>query len=203
MGGKTVVRNQKSLFCKREEMTERDVVEGLTMLQNLFVTNYINCGQDLSETGKMMGRTTQSTRSFLASEKVQHAISNRLKVEPIAMRSSLVAKDEVPFSQASKEQKLDMLWGLARKASELIYDKEGNEVIMNGAVAVSAVRTMNDMTGDWAPKEQNITIDIKDERSISEVKSSIDTLMAEYVTLSGEVNSEVKAIENVQSLSVD
>jgi hypothetical protein len=184
----------------------RDVVEGLTALQNIFVTTYINCGQNLAETAHQLNRTRVQADKIMGSEKVQWAISNRLKqMEPVgqSVLHTVRVCDDESYTGASKREKLDMLWALAQEASGKIYDKEGNEVIMNGAVAVSAVRTMNDMVGDWAPKETNINVDIKDDRSIDEVKRSVEALMAEYTTLSGEMSAEVQAIENVGSLSVD
>jgi len=193
--------SQKAVIYQNDTAS-RDIMDGLTYLQSEFVRAYLGTDGDINIVAKMLDITRSNADKMLGSEKVRNSIHDRKMNEPGKI-SRVRGSDDLPYNGASREEKLDMLWNLARKSSGMIYDKEGNEIIMNGAVAVSAVRTMNDMVGDWAPKEANIKVDIKDDRSIEEVKASVAELMAEFTTLAGEVSGEIKAIEDVPSLDLE
>ena len=101
---------------------------------------------------------------------------------------------------STKDSRLSFLWDVAQAGAERIYDKEGNHVMMNGAVAVSAVRAMNDMiAGSYAPKEVEIT-HTSDTRTESEIRANIKRLTAEYNNLAvieGVAESDIAQVDSL------
>jgi len=151
--------------------------EPLTALQELFVDAFFECDGKISQVAKKIDRSVEHAASINRSPRVAQAI---------AMRSRSVAKNvgKMPDFHVSKPERLELLWQVATRGVELIYDKEGNEVMSNPATAVSAVRTINEMLpGSLAPKEVDISVKIEDKRSEQEIKDSIATLTAEFNAL--------------------
>jgi len=182
-------------------MNYLDSLSMLTPQQAKTVSTYFECEGNVGEIAKKLLRPYASVEKEINLAKVRTVIEMHEYKDAIPV-PDYDPEEDAKYAGPSKKAKLDLLWDLAQKGSKLIYDREGNEIVMNGALSVAAVRAINDMTGDWAPKEARIEVDIKDNRSINEIKSSLDKLMNEYNTLSGALNNEVEAIEHIPSLPV-
>lgn len=150
----------------------------LTALQEMFVEAFFECDGKISCVAKRINRSVEHASQINKVSKVAKAI---------AMRTRSMARNigKMPDFAVSKPERLELLWQIAKQGVELIYDKEGNEVMSNPATAVSAVRTINEMLpGSLAPKEVDINVKIEDKRSEQEIRDSIVALTAEYTQLS-------------------
>jgi MinD-like ATPase involved in chromosome partitioning or flagellar assembly len=85
---------------------------------------------------------------------------------------------------ASKAERIGLLWNVANQGAEMIYDEEGNEVMANPNVTVSAIRTMNDMMeGSLVTKKVDVKVEVTDNRTEQEVRASVQELTAEIQNL--------------------
>lgn len=173
----------------RELITYRGAkAEPLTALQELFIDSYFECDGKLPCVAKSISRSIQQVATMNKSPRICQAIAMRNKV--------LTRNIKMPDFAVSKPERLALLWKIANQGVELIYDKEGNEVMQSPATSVSAVRTINEMVaGSLAPKELDISVKIEDTRSEQEIRDSILALTAEY--------SKLAAIEGVTERDVN
>ena len=103
--------------------------------------------------------------------------------------------------QCTRDERLQLLWKVANDSAKLIYDKEGNEVLMNGAVSVSAVRAMNDMIdGSYATKETNVNIKIEDKRTEKEISDNIRKLTEQFSNMTT-LEAEATKLMNIPALA--
>lgn len=162
------------------------ILEDLTPLRRTFVELYLE-HRDLDKVAKIMGRTPGWANMLRLTPKVNNAIEYRLKgvhdmpeVQrvPTRLDASTTAMDLVPL-----EERVKLLWAIAQEGAGKIYDKEGNEIMMNPTVSVAAIKAITDISGEWAPKESHVDVAVRDTRTVSEIKDNVESLMAEYTVL--------------------
>lgn len=169
--------------------------EPLTPLQELFVDAYFECQGKLTCVAKKIDRTIQHVSQMNKSPRIQHRIALRNNV----LTKSLSTK--MPDFRVSKPERLELLWKIANQGVELIYDKEGNQVMQSPATSVSAVRTINEMVaGSLAPKEVDINVQVQDTRSEQEIRASIEKLTHEYNKLASIEGVTEKDISKTREL---
>lgn len=179
----------------RELITYRgEKATPLTPLQESFVEAFFECDGNITCTAKRIGRTVEHASNLNKVSKVQMAI---------AMRTRKMAKNvgKMPDFRVSKPERLELLWKIANQGVELIYDKEGNQVMQSPATSVSAVRTINEMVaGSLAPKEVDINVQVQDTRSEQEIRASIEKLTHEYNKLASIEGVTEKDISKTREL---
>ena len=166
----------------------------LTALQELFVEAFFECDGSISCVAKRIDRSVQHASSINKSPRIQTAI---------AMRTRELARNvgKMPDFTVSKPERLELLWKIANQGIELIYDKEGNQVMSAPATSVSAVRTINEMLpGSLAPKEIDINVKVEDKRTEQEIRDSIQALTAEYTKLASIEGVTEKDISKTRAL---
>lgn len=147
----------------------------LTALQKLYVDAHFEHGGKTVEIAKAIGRTVEHASGMRKSPRIQKAIAFR--------QTDFARGIKMPEFSVTRGERIELLWNLAQEGVRKIYDKEGNEVMMAPATAVSAVRTINDMVaGSLAPKEIEVTVK-DDTRSEQEIRDNIAKLTAEYNSL--------------------
>ena len=168
--------------------------EPLTALQELFVEKFFECDGKLPCVAKGISRSIQQVATMNKSTRV---------VQAIAMRSRALARNagKMPDFAVSKPERLELLWKIANQGVELIYDKEGNQVMQSPATSVSAVRTINEMTvGSLAPKELDVNIKVEDKRNELELRASIEELTREYTKLAAIEGVTEKDVSKTRAL---
>ena len=167
-------------LTQRYKMTEADLkICDLPPSQILFVETFLRLNGVLKNVAIEMGKTLPQVYGIASQPKIVNAInymSNSVNAIPDVL-------PEEPY-KVEMSSRLKLLWAIAQETSSKIYDKEGNEILMNPASSIAAIRTISDLQGDFAPKEQFVTVDIKDDRSVEEIQNNIKMLMAEYQQLS-------------------
>lgn len=172
----------------------------LCPMHRLFVETYLKNSEDKRQTASDLGKTAKQIDEYLHIPKVMRALEY-YKRGVIGIPNTEVDKEY----KVEKSSQIKLLWDIAQTAAGKIYDREGNEVLMNPAGAIAAVRTISDLQGDFAPKEQHMTVDVKDERSVEEIQANVKMLMAEYQQLAlnagatdNQVNSVLKGPKNME-----
>jgi len=166
----------------------------LTALQSLFVDAFFECDGKISCVAKRIERSVEHASQINKVSKVQRAI---------AMRTRTMVRNvgKMPDFAISKPERLELLWRIANQGIELIYDKEGNQVMSAPATSVSAVRTINEMLpGSLAPKEVDINVKVEDKRTEQEIRDSIQALTAEYTKLASIEGVTEKDISKTREL---
>lgn len=166
----------------------------LTALQELFVEAFFECDGKISCVAKKLDRSVEHASQINKVSKVQRAI---------AMRTRVLAKNvgKMPDFAVSKPERLELLWKIANQGIELIYDREGNQVMQSPATSVSAVRTINEMLpGSLATKELDINVKIEDKRTELEIRESIQALTAEYTVLASLEGVTEKDVSKTRAL---
>ena len=141
----------------------------LTPLQKRFVEAYLPNGKNIAKTAAAINISTHHCYDILKSARVQLELARHVKSMCGYMR--VVNKYRI-----SKSFRLEMLWNVAQECAGMVYDRQGNEVLMNPRAAVKAIRTMNDIES-W-PKQRPVKIEARDERSIDEVHASSQQLIS-------------------------
>jgi len=154
----------------------------------LLVSTYLDNKENILQTAKDLDRPINTCLTSLQSPQG----SKLLQVER--------SKREIPDYEVSKSKRLQFLWRLAEGGAERIYDREGNHVMANPAVSISAVRAINDMTtGSYAPKEVEVTVK-DDTRTEAEIRANITKLTEQYNSLAvieGVTEKEIKAVSRL------
>lgn len=160
---------QNKVFLARKERK-------LTPLQIMYVDAYFDRKGNMGLIAADIERTLEHACNIGKSKHVQQHIAKRMK-------NGTVYNKGVEFI-VSKPERIEILWGIAQKGVELIYDKEGNQVMSSPATSVSAVRTINEMVaGSLAPKEVEVTVK-DDTRTEAEIRANIARLTKQYNELS-------------------
>jgi len=165
-------------------------LKALSPLDIMVLDTYLRENGDIHNTAKITGKEPKAIQNItLKIQSKQYLALNKNKVKHAFTKS--------------KEARLEFLWKVAENGASLIYDKEGNEIMMSPAVSVAAVRAMNDMIeGSYAPKE--ITHKHTTEtRSEQEIRDNIKKLNAEYAQLAVIEGVTEKQIQQTQALEGD
>ena len=145
----------------------------LTALQTLYIDAWFEYEGDVHKIANKLDRSTEHVYGLARSNTVQLEMARRSQETAKVLLKS-------PDFVVSKPERLELLWGIAEKGVEMIYDKEGNQVMSSPATSVSAVRTINEMvTGSLAPKEIDITVK-DDTRTEAEIRANIARLTKQY-----------------------
>jgi len=170
----------KQITCRSGGITE------LTPLQNMFVKSYFKCDGNMLCIARGLDRSEQHVYQIAKAQVVQDAIEKETQ-----KRGPLPERPKVVFTVA-KQDRVRLLWKVANQGAEMIYDKEGNEVMSNPATTVSAIRTINDMLpGSLAPKELDVNVTVEDRRTEAEIADNISLLMQKYTALKDVTDEQV------------
>jgi len=142
----------------------------------------------------MIGRSFDQVCHMAVNPRIQKAIAFR--------QTDFIQGVKHPEFAVTRGERIELLWNLAQEGVSKIYDKEGNEVMMAPATAVSAVRTINDMVaGSLAPKEIEVTVK-NDTRSEEEIRANIAKLTAEFNSLTAIEGVTEQDIQDTRMLPV-
>ena len=148
----------------------------LTELQARFCDSYLLCNKNMIATTKFIGISDKHGYDILKSERVKLELASRCS------KSVNGYYQVINTHRVSNGFKLDLLWNVAQKGASLIFDRVGNQVLMNGASAVRSIRAMNAMDGDSKPVPV-VNVAVVDNRSVDEIHASIQNLYAEAKAL--------------------
>ena len=177
------------------------LARGLNANQKATVDAYIECDGDVALTAKRLGKKANTVHECINSSTVQAYLMRYTGA--MARRAN-----GNPDFNITKTDRLNMLWLIAKRGTEDLYDKEGNCLMQNPAASISAIRTISDLVGDWAPKEQHVKVEVT-HKDISEqqLDADIHALTAEYerlqdMTTEEEVR-EITTLDKVTSVDPD
>jgi len=172
----------------------------LTPMQRLVVQSMVKNAYNKKASMSELGKNPHQMEAYLTMPKVAKALEY-YKRGLTSLPDAVAPQDY----KVEKSSQIKLLWNIAQTAAGMIYDREGNEVLMNPAGAIAAVRTISDLQGDFAPKEQHVMVDVKDERSVEEIQANVKMLMAEYQQLAinagatdSQVNKVIKGPDNMK-----
>ena len=150
----------------------------LNLLQSQFVNAYFENDESPTHTAKAMGWSDRGRcSSMMRSQKVQIEIAKRKQ----QIQMFRACSDKFNISRADKQR---VLWDIAQTGVKKVFDAIGNEVMMNPAAAIAAIREMNLMDGIHKPTQIELEITAVDNRSEAEVLDNIRrlTIEAEQLT---------------------
>jgi len=161
----------------------------LTTHQARVLQTYYRKDKNVTATAKEIGMDRSNVYAVLKNPKVQWHIANmELELEHHYLGSN-------DFT-VTKTDKMELLWKIAKAGAERGYDKQGNEVMLNPAVSVSAISQLNAMQGHNAPTEVTVT---KVDKSEEELKESIARLKAEFEELMA-IEGECELVSSGETL---
>lgn len=173
-----------------------ELVEDLGPLQKKYVDSYVKHNGDLDAVSEDMMRPKTWCYSYPKTyAKIHRAIESRMTGIHGVKDMGMTFTEEGTISNrpqdiasgiSSLEDRVKLLWKVANRAAGFVYDKEGNEVMMNPNVSVAAVRAITDITGEWAPKESVQEINVRDDRSVDEIRGNVEELLSEYQSLNSQ-----------------
>ena len=174
-----------------------DKVLDLIPMHRLFIDSYLKNNEDRKATAQDLQKSMTQINGYLQNPTICKGIAY-LKNGLNSVPNTQLLKSEKDY-KVEKSNQIKLLWDIAQTGAGLIYDREGNEILMNPASSIAAIRTISDLQGDFAPKEQIVTLDVKDERSVEEIQANVKMLMAEYNQLalnSGTTDGQVNRVIN-------
>ena len=174
----------------------------LTPLQNMYVEAYFKCDGNVVCIAEKIDRTRFHVYEMAKAKIVQDKIDVELK-----RRGPLLPvkpKEKKVIFNVAKQDRVRLLWKVANRGAELIYDKEGNEVMSNPATTVSAIRTINEMLpGSLAPKELDVNVTVEDRRTEAEIADNISVLMQKYSALKNVTDTQVIESRALPTIDMD